>query len=62
VVICLVQQDSVICGCEGDCKPGRKWEREKEEAETKYRVPIKVQFIRLKRKVLKHTSRGIERA
>ena len=23
--------DSVIRGCKGDCKPGRRWEEEKEE-------------------------------
>jgi hypothetical protein len=28
--ICPAQQDSVIRGCKGNCKPGRKWDgREK---------------------------------
>jgi hypothetical protein len=39
---CPVQQDSVIHGCKGDHKPGRKWEVEKEGVKTKKRVPIKV--------------------
>ena len=30
-----VPRDSVICGCEGDRKSGRKWEEEKKELETK---------------------------
>jgi hypothetical protein len=58
VVVYPVQQDSVICGCEGDRKPGRKWEEE-EKQETKKMVPIKVSFIRLRCLVLKHTSRGV---
>ena len=28
-----VPRDSVIRGCEGDRKPGRKWEEKKEESE-----------------------------
>ena len=30
-----VPRDSVIRGCEGDRKPGRRWEEEKEEQETR---------------------------
>ena len=55
-----VLRDSVICGCEGDRKPGRKWEEE-EKQETKKMVPIKVSFIRLRCLVLKHTPWGIGR-
>lgn len=36
-----IPRDSVICGCEGDCKPGRKWEEGKEKQRPR-RVPIKV--------------------
>jgi hypothetical protein len=50
--MCPVQQDSVIRGCEGDHKPGRKWEGGKGEAETKKRFLSRSQFIRLKRWVL----------
>jgi hypothetical protein len=59
--ICPIQQDLVICGCEGYCKPWRKWEGEKGEAETKKRFLSRSQFIRLKRQVFKHTVRGIGR-
>jgi hypothetical protein len=37
---CPVQQDPVICGCEGDGKPGREMS-EKEEQRPR-RIPVKV--------------------
>jgi hypothetical protein len=51
-LLCLIQQDLVIHGCEGDRKPGRKWEGEKGDSETKKGVLSRSQFIRLKRRVL----------
>jgi hypothetical protein len=55
-----IRRDSIILGCEGDCKPGRKWEEGEEKQETKKMIPIKVSFIMLRCFFfLKHTSRGI---
>ena len=52
-----VPRDSVIRGCEGDRKPGRRWEEGKESRRpSKF---VKVSFIRLWCLLLKHTSRGI---
>jgi hypothetical protein len=31
--MCPVQQDSVIRGCEGDHKPGRKWDGREKRSE-----------------------------
>jgi hypothetical protein len=36
-----ILRDSVIHGCEGDCKPGRKWEEGKQKQRPR-RVSIKV--------------------
>jgi hypothetical protein len=41
-------RDSVIRGCEGDRKPGRRWEEEKEERRPGRIFPIKVSFVRLR--------------
>jgi hypothetical protein len=53
-----VPQDSVIRGCEGDHRPGRKWEEGKVSRDQEgclSRSP----FIMLRCLVLKHTSSGI---
>ena len=42
-----VPRDSVICGCEGDRKPGRRWEEEKEERRPG-RAPIEASFMVLR--------------
>jgi hypothetical protein len=52
VIICPAQQDLVIRGCEGYHKPGRRWEREKGEVETKKMFLSRSQFISLKCQVL----------
>jgi hypothetical protein len=42
-----VPWDSVIRGCVGDRKPGRRWEEEKEERRPG-RIPIEISFIMLR--------------
>jgi hypothetical protein len=53
-----VPWDSVIRGCEGDRKPGRKWDWKRRRSRRPSKV-VKVSFIRLRCLVLKHTLWGI---
>ena len=49
--------DSVINGCEGDHKPGRKWDGKEKRSEDQVDcTKSRSLFIRLKYLVLKHTS------
>jgi hypothetical protein len=57
-----VLRDSVIRGCEGDCKPEEnEIGREKRSEDQVECYLSRSPFIRLKCWVLKHTSRGIGR-
>jgi hypothetical protein len=53
-------RNSVIRGCKGDRKPGAKWDGRKKRSEDQVDCSYQ-EIIRLKRQVLKHTSRGTGR-